>query len=64
MDEPEIKECFQCKKVLELGFDVIAIHEGILGLRGLVNLETTWLCGQECLEKYCCNDTGEKPRIA
>lgn len=46
----------ECRKVLEVGFDVVAIQEGIIGPRGLVRLETTILCSQKCLEKYCCND--------
>ncbi len=64
MKEAEIKECFQCRKVLEVGFDVIAIQEGVIGTRGLVELETTLLCSQECLERYCCNDISTEKRIA
>lgn len=64
MEETEIKECFQCRKALEVGFDVIAIQEGVIGTRGLVQLETTMLCSQSCLEKYCCDDVDGEPRVA
>ena len=58
MDEEENQDkkrriCAHCRREIELGEDVFALEQGVIGPRGLVPLERTiWFCDGDCTAKY------------
>lgn len=45
--------CASCRRRIELGGDVFAVEEGVIGLRGVVPLEPiTTLCSLKCISEY------------
>ena len=55
MEDTEIKivRCSQCHKKIDLGADVLAITEGVLGPRGFVPLsKPRYFCSEECLDGH------------
>lgn len=47
------RPCAHCQRQIQLGEDVFALEQGVIGPRGLVPLEKPiWFCDGECAERY------------
>lgn len=45
--------CAHCQRQIQLGEDVLALEQGVIGPRGLVPLEKSlWFCDGECAARY------------
>jgi len=45
--------CGHCQRQIQLGEDVFALEQGVIGPRGLVPLERPiWFCDGECAARY------------
>lgn len=45
--------CTNCRKELQIGFDVLGVQEGVIGTRGLVPVaDLQVFCSEHCVQKY------------
>lgn len=51
-EESKTIRCVECRRELNLGVDVLAITEGVLGPRGFVPLgKPNYICSESCLQE-------------
>jgi len=56
--------CENCRRDLLLGYDVIAIQNGVIGGRGFVPLDDlAYFCCDRCVRDFYGNGVEVKPRI-
>lgn len=46
-------KCAQCNRELDVGKDVIRVDDGVMGMKGFVDLDhTLYFCSEECIKEY------------
>ncbi len=53
----ERTNCTSCRRKFEMGVDVLALEEGVIGGRGFVPLEDVlFFCSEKCLRQHLADD--------
>lgn len=57
MKDEQSQTCSRCRRTIDLGRDVMAVEQGVVGPRGFVPLEDPLLfCGEACLKGHFDDD--------